>query len=294
MDIKKAAVVGGGTMGSGIAHVFAQSGIQTVMIEARQDIADKALKSISTNMDRQVAKGTITAEVKTQAIGRLTAALSLDAARDADIVVEAVPEVFALKKEVFGKLDAIAKPDAILASNTSSLPITTIAAATKRPEKVVGMHFMNPVPVMKLVELIRGFATSDATYKAVHDLTLKLGKTPACSKDFPGFLANRILMPMINEAAFALMEGVGSREDIDTTMKLGMGHPMGPLTLADFVGLDTMGAICDVLFDEFRERRFARPPTLRKMLMAGWYGRKSGMGFYDYSGDEPVENKGLV
>jgi 3-hydroxybutyryl-CoA dehydrogenase len=282
MDIKKVAVVGGGTMGSGIAHAFAQNGFDVLLIEADKAYAEKAVKSISANMDRQVAKGIMTVEQKQTAFGRLRTTLSLDEAAEAELAIEAVPEAFALKKDVFARLDAVCKPHAILASNTSSLPITSIAAATNRADKVIGMHFMNPVPVMKLVELIRGLSTSEETYQTIRALTLKLGKTPACSKDFPGFLSNRILMPMINEAAFCLMEGVGGREDIDTTMKLGMAHPMGPLALADFIGLDVCVAIMDVLHEGFKDSKYRCCPLLRQMVQAGRLGRKNGKGFYDY------------
>ena len=282
MDIKKVAVVGGGTMGSGIAHVFAQHGFETRLIEASPEIGAKAMGSIAANMDRQVTKGSITAEQKASALARLSTAVDLAAAADADLVVEAVPENLTLKKEIFGRLDGICRPTAILASNTSSLPITTIAAATKRADKVIGMHFMNPVPVMKLVELIRGLSTSDETYQTIAALTATLGKTPACSKDFPGFLANRILMPMINEAAYCLMEGVGTREDIDTTMKLGMAHPMGPLTLADFIGIDVCVAIMDVLHQGFGDSKYRCCPLLRQMAQSGRLGRKTKKGFYDY------------
>ena len=282
MEIKRVAVVGGGTMGSGIAHTFAQFGYETTLIESKQEFADKALKGIAANMDRQVKKGALTEAQKSEALARLKPALSMDGAAGADLVIEAVPEVLALKKEIFGRLDSICPAHAVLASNTSSLPITTIASSTKRPGQVIGMHFMNPVPVMKLVELIRGNATTDETYKTIHELTLKLGKTPACSMDYPGFLANRILMPMINEAAYCLMEGVGTREDIDTTMKLGMAHPMGPLTLADFIGIDVCVAIMDVLHQGFGDSKYRCCPLLRQMAQAGRLGRKTGKGFYDY------------
>jgi 3-hydroxybutyryl-CoA dehydrogenase len=282
MEIKEAAVVGGGTMGSGIAHVFALSGLGVTLIESNQQLADKAVAGISKNMERQVAKGTINDAQKKAALGLLKTALKLEDASRAQLVVEAVPEIMALKREVFSKLDAACPPETILASNTSSLPITAIASSTKRAPKVIGMHFMNPVPVMKLVELIRGNATSDETYKTVHELTLKLGKTPAVSNDFPGFIANRILMPMINEAVYALMEGVATKEDIDTTMKLGMAHPMGPLTLADFIGLDVCLAIMEVLQQGLGDDKYRACPLLRQMVQAGRLGRKTGRGFYDY------------
>ncbi|MDE2038632.1 MAG: NAD-binding protein [Elusimicrobia bacterium] len=282
MNIKKVAVIGGGTMGSGIAHAFAQSGFSVTLIEASREIAAKALASIAANMDRQVKKGVLTAEGKAAGLGRIVTALELEAAAPAELAVEAVPEALALKKDVFSRLDELLGPGAILASNTSSLPITTIAAATKRPDRVIGMHFMNPVPVMKLVELIRGLATSDETYETVRALTQALGKTPVCSRDFPGFLSNRILMPLINEAAYCLLEGVGSREDIDATLKLGMGHPMGPLTLADFIGIDVCVAILDVLCQGFGDPKYRCCPLLRQMAQAGRLGRKTGRGFYDY------------
>ncbi len=282
MQIKEVAVIGAGTMGSGIAHVFALGGHPVTLVEASQPFLDRALASVAKNLDRQVAKQVISAADKTAALSRIKPALNVEAAKAAQLVVEAVPEALALKRDVFSRLDAACAPETILASNTSSLPITTLAAATSRADRVIGMHFMNPVPMMKLVEIIRGIATSDETYRTVHELTVSLGKTPACSKDFPGFLSNRILMPMINEAAYCLMEGIGTREDIDTTMKLGMGHPLGPLSLADLIGIDVCVAIMDVLYDGFKDSKYRCCPLLRQMAAAGRLGRKSGRGFYDY------------
>jgi 3-hydroxybutyryl-CoA dehydrogenase len=282
MSIEKVAVIGGGTMGNGIAHAFALSGFSVILVEARPDLLDKALATIRKNMERQVEKKAVSAEQRDQALSRLSAVLKLEDAAGAQLVVEAIPERMDLKREVFGKLDILCPAETILASNTSSLPITAIAAATKRPDRVIGMHFMNPVPLMKLVEIIRGLATSEATYKTIHDLTLKLGKTPACSQDYPGFIANRILMPMINEACYTLMEGIATKEDIDTVMKLGMNQPMGPLTLADFIGLDVCLAIMEVLHEGFSDSKYRPCPLLRQMVQAGRLGRKTGKGFYDY------------
>jgi len=282
MQIKNVAVIGGGTMGNGIAHVFAQSGFDVKLIETKQEYLDRALGAIKKNLERQAQKGTITAEDVGATMARIKPSLKIEDSSNADLIVEAVFENMAVKEEIFGKLDKICKPDTILASNTSSLPITAIAAKTKRPDKVIGMHFMNPVPIMKLVELIRGIATSDNTFAAVNETCLKLGKTPVEVNDFPGFISNRVLMPMINEAIFCLMEGVATKEAIDTVMKLGMNHPMGPLTLADFIGLDICLDIMNVLYEGYNDPKYRPCPLLRKMVQAGYLGRKSGRGFYVY------------
>jgi len=282
MQIKNVAVIGGGTMGNGIAHVFAQSGFDVKLIETKQEYLDRALGAIKKNLERQAQKGTITADDVGATMARIKPSLKIEDSSNADLIVEAVFENMAVKEEIFGKLDKICKPDAILASNTSSLPITAIAAKTKRPDKVIGMHFMNPVPIMKLVELIRGIATSDNTFAAVNETCLKLGKTPVEVNDFPGFISNRVLMPMINEAIFCLMEGVATKEAIDTVMKLGMNHPMGPLTLADFIGLDICLDIMNVLYEGYNDPKYRPCPLLRKMVQAGYLGRKSGRGFYVY------------
>ena len=277
------AVVGAGQMGNGIAHVFAQSGFPVTMIDVSQDALDKGRSTIAKNIERQVKKGTIPADEQVQIMSRIDLNMELEAAEQASLIIEAASEDSGLKYRIFTDLDRIAKPSAVLATNTSSISITEIARRTSRPEKVIGMHFMNPVPVMKLVEIIRGLATSDETTKFVVDLSKQLGKTPVEVNDFPGFVSNRVLMPMINEAVYCLMEGVGKPEAIDQVMTLGMNHPMGPLALADLIGLDTCVAILEVLWEGLGNPKYAPCPLLRKYVAAGWLGRKSGRGFYTYS-----------
>jgi 3-hydroxybutyryl-CoA dehydrogenase len=283
MEIKKIMVLGAGQMGGGIAQVCAQAGYQVVLRDINDQFVQRGLKVIEKNLLRGVEKGRMTAEEKDAVMGRITPTITLDDGADVDIVIEAIIEDALLKKETFEALDTICPAHAILASNTSSLPITQIAAATKRPEKVIGMHFMNPVPVMKLVEVIRGIATANETYSVIEDLSRKLGKVPVEVNDSPGFVSNRILLPMINEAVYCLAEGVGNAEGIDTVMKLGMNHPMGPLELADLIGLDTCLAIMEVLYDGFKDSKYRPCPLLRKYVTAGWLGRKSGKGFYTYA-----------
>jgi 3-hydroxybutyryl-CoA dehydrogenase len=269
-------------MGNGIAHVFAQAGFGVTMIDTSRDALARGRDTISKNLDRQVKKGTATAKEKDKTLGRIATAESLDAVSGATVVIEAVTEQRELKFKIFSDIDRFAAKGAILATNTSSISITEIAARTSRPEAVIGMHFMNPVPVMQLVEVIRGLATSDATTRRTLDLAKAVGKTPVEATDYPGFIANRILMPMINEAVYCLMEGVGSAEAIDTVMKLGMNHPMGPLALADFIGLDTCLAILEVLHTGLGDSKYRPCPLLRKYVAAGWLGKKSGRGFYSY------------
>ena len=276
-------VVGAGQMGSDIAHVFAQSGFDVTMVDVSDEVLARGRATIEKNMARQVQKGTLDAAARDAALSRLTSATKLDAAANCELVVEAATENADLKYRIFSDLDTVVQPQAILASNTSSISITEIAARTKRPGQVIGMHFMNPVPVMQLVEVIRGLATSDATTARTIELAKRLGKTPVEVSDFPGFVSNRVLMPMINEAVYCLMEGVGTAESIDAVMKLGMNHPMGPLALADLIGLDTCVSILEVLQRGLGDPKYRPCPLLRKYVAAGWLGRKSGRGFYSYA-----------
>jgi 3-hydroxybutyryl-CoA dehydrogenase len=278
------AVIGAGQMGNGIAHVFAQGGYPVAMIDVSQDALARGRGTIEKNLDRQLKKGTIDASGRETTLARISTSTDMSAVSDASLVVEAATENVELKFRIFEDLDRLAPANAILASNTSSISITTIAARTRRAEQVVGMHFMNPVPVMQLVEIIRGLATSDATTRKVVELSLALGKTPVEVNDYPGFVSNRVLLPMINEAVYCLMEGVGSVESIDTVMKLGMNHPMGPLALADLIGLDTCLSILEVLHHGLGDSKYRPCPLLRKYVAAGWLGRKSGRGFHVYPG----------
>jgi 3-hydroxybutyryl-CoA dehydrogenase len=280
--MKNIVVIGGGTMGNGIAHTAAASGFDVVLVDVTDFLLQKAVSTITANLQRGVDKGKMTPGERDEIVGRIKTTTDVTSINDADIVIEAIVEKLEAKTELFAKLDQITRADCILASNTSSISITKIAAATKRPDKVIGMHFMNPVPVMTLVEVIRGIATSDETWQKVEDLAKRMGKTAIEVNDYPGFISNRVLMPMINEAIFSLYEGVATREAIDGVMKLGMNHPMGPLTLADFIGLDVCLAILRVLEEGFGDPKYRPCPLLVKMVDAGWLGKKSGRGFYEY------------
>jgi len=280
--MQKIMVIGAGQMGSGIAQVCAQAGYSIVLNDLKTEFVERGLAVINKNLSRQVDKNKLTAEQRDEILARITPSTTLQDAEGVDLVIEAAVENMEIKTKIFAQLDEIAPKQTILASNTSSLPITEIAAATTRPEKVIGMHFMNPVPVMKLVEIIRGLATADEVYQTIEDITKKIGKVPVEVEDFPGFVANRILMPMINEAIYTLYEGVATKESIDEVMKLGMNHPMGPLTLADFIGLDTCLYIMETLYEGFGDPKYRPCPLLRKYVKAGWLGKKSGRGFYVY------------
>lgn len=290
MEIKKVGVLGAGLMGHGIAQVIAQAGYDVVLREVDDATLAKGIGKIEKQLARAVEKGKAEQADADAVRGRIAGTTSYSDLADCDLVIEAITEDLGLKLEMWKEVDGIVKADALFATNTSSLSVIDQAASTSRAERFLGLHFFNPAQVMKLVEVVRGITTSDATFATGVEFTKSLGKLGIPTRDTAGFIVNRLLVPYLLDGIRAYEEGVGSVAEIDAAMKAGAGHPMGPLLLSDFVGLDTLGSICDVLFDEFRERRFAQPPTLRKMLAAGWYGRKSGMGFYDYSGDEPVQN----
>jgi 3-hydroxybutyryl-CoA dehydrogenase len=291
MAIKKVGVVGCGLMGAGIAQVCAAAGFETAVREVAPEVVEKGLKGIEKNLARLVEKGTITEAQKGEIRGRLKETTAIEDFKDCDLVIEAIIEQLPAKRELFAKLDTLCGPGTIFASNTSSLTITEISTSTKRPERFVGLHFFNPVPVMKLVEVVRTISTDPAVYEVMVEFGAKLGKVPVRAHDSTGFIVNRLLVPYLLDAIRALEEGVGSIEDIDNSMKLGCGHPMGPLTLLDFVGLDTTYYISNIMFEEFREKRFASPPLLKRMVLAGWNGRKAGRGFYDYS--DPAKPKAM-
>jgi len=281
--MERIGVIGGGTMGNGIAHVFAQFGYSVMLVDVKQELIDRALTTIKTNLERQARKGIIAINEVTTILGRIATSTELKAFANSELVVEAATEEAALKKKIFAELDTWCAPETILASNTSSISITEIAAVTKRPEKVIGMHFFNPVPLMALVEVIRGLDTADETFSTVTKLSKALGKTPVEVNDYPGFVSNRVLMPMINEAIYCVMEGVASKEAVDKVMKLGMNHPMGPLALADFIGLDVCLHIMEVLHRQLGDDKYRPCPLLRKMVAAGHFGKKTGQGFYSYA-----------
>ena len=283
MEIKRIMVVGAGQMGGGIAQVAAQAGYDVLLNDIKQEFVDKGLAVMAGNLERNVSKGKMTAEEKAAILGRIKSSISLEDAKDVDLVIEAAVENMQIKAQIFKTLDEVTPAHCILSTNTSSLPITEIAAFTKRPEKFIGMHFMNPVPVMKLVEIIRGLATTDEVYKIIEDMSIKMGKVPVEVNDFPGFISNRVLMPMLNEAIYTVFEGVAAPEAVDNVMKLGMNHPMGPLQLADFIGLDTCLAIMETLYAGFGDSKYRPCPLLRKYVKAGWLGKKVGKGFYNYS-----------
>jgi 3-hydroxybutyryl-CoA dehydrogenase len=289
--IKTIGVIGAGQMGNGIAHVCAVSGFNVRMLDANPEALPKAIGIITGNLERQVSRGKVKAEDKDAALKRISTSTDYGAFKDCDLVIEAATENEAIKREIFKKLCTVLGPDTLIASNTSSISITRLAASTDRPAKFIGMHFMNPVPVMQLVELIRGIATAEDTFKTIHELTKKLGKQAAIAEDFPAFIVNRILLPMINEAVYTLYEGVGNVESIDMAMKLGANHPMGPLELADFIGLDTCLAVMHVLYDGLADSKYRPCPLLVKYVEAGWLGRKTKRGFYDYSSEKPVPTR---
>jgi 3-hydroxybutyryl-CoA dehydrogenase len=290
MTIKKVGVLGGGLMGAGIAQVCAQAGYRTTVREISPELYERTLNRISSSLDKAIEKKKLTARQKTETLANLHGTTQMSALNDSDLIVEAVTENIEVKKKLFAELDRLCSPDTIFASNTSSLTVTAMAAATSRPEKFVGLHFFNPVPIMKLVEVVRTIQTSRKTFDAAFAFAKAIGKTPIQCRDNSGFVVNLLLVPYLLGAIRALERGVASIEDIDTGMTLGCGHPMGPLTLLDFVGLDTTYYIANIMFDEYREAHYAPPPLLKKMVLAGFYGRKSGKGFYDYSGDTPVPN----